>query len=80
MNHADAELRVKEIVQILANTRKAVGISQYRLAELTRLSREAIRLIEKGDRTPTLHSLLLIASALNVNLGRILEERDSTEK
>ena len=74
MNHADAELRVKKVVQILANARTSVGISQYRLAELTSLSREAIRLIEKGDRTPTLHSLLLIASALDVNLGSILGE------
>ena len=55
-------------------------MSQYRLAELTGLSREAIRLIEEGDgkRGPTLQSLLLMSDALDVDLGRIVSEANTS--
>lgn len=73
MTHAEAEKGVKRLVRELVSLRKAAGISQYRLAKLTGLSREAIRLIENGERSPTLHSLLLIASSLAAKLGPLLE-------
>lgn len=73
MTHGEAEKGVKRLVRELVSLRKAAGVSQYRIAKLTGLSREAIRLIENGERSPTLHSLLLIASSLETKLGPLLE-------
>ena len=69
-NQADSEVR--KVVAALKDRRQSLSISLYRLAELTNLSREALRLIENGDRNPTLHSLILIASALDTDLGEII--------
>ena len=72
MNHSEAEQHVKQVVQELVAARKAAGMSIYRVAELTGLSRESVRLIEIGERSPTLHSLFLISAALGCDLGKIL--------
>ena len=70
MDASDAQKVVAEFVEKLVEIRTRQGISQYRLAELTGLSREAIRLIEDGNgkRGPTLQSLVLICAALEVDL------------
>ena len=47
-------------------------ISQNRLAELTGLSRSGIRHLEAGETNPTLFTLLKIARALNVKIGRMI--------
>lgn len=73
VEHSEAEAEVKRIVGQLTALRNAAGITPYRLAKLTGLSREAIRLIESGDRSPTLHSLLLISAALETPLGKVLQ-------
>ncbi len=77
MTHAIAAERVRRVVRELAALRKAAGISQYRLAKMTGLSREAVRLIEGGERSPTLHSLFLISEALDARLGGLVEEAES---
>ena len=76
MDANSAQEIVAEFVAKLVEVRTEKGISQYRLAELTGLSREAIRLIEDGHgkRGPTLQSLLLICSALELDLGSGLME------
>ena len=66
------------MVRGLIALRAAAGISQYRLAELTGLSRETIRLIENGDNSPTLTSLLLITSALGGKLGPLVSEAENS--
>jgi transcriptional regulator with XRE-family HTH domain len=76
VNFSDADEQVSRVVKELAAIRKAAGLTPYRLAELTGLTREAIRLIEKGDRSPTLHSLLLISAALGTKLGPLLSRSE----
>lgn len=68
---SDAQEVVAAFVEMLVEIRTQQGISQYRLAELTGLSREAIRLIEdgQGKRGPTLQSLVLMCDALGLDLG-----------
>ena len=63
---------VDAVVGRLVEARLRKGISQNRLAELTGLSRSGIRHLEDGETNPTLYSLLKIAGALNVKIGRVL--------
>jgi transcriptional regulator with XRE-family HTH domain len=63
---------VDTVVARLVEARIRKRISQNRLAELTGLSRSGIRHLESGETNPTLFTLLKIARALNVKLGRAL--------
>jgi transcriptional regulator with XRE-family HTH domain len=72
----DARQLVGKVVQGLVAHRTAAGLSQYRLAELTGLSRETIRLIESGQQSPTLASLFLISTALDAKLGPLVSEAE----
>jgi len=56
----------------LGEIRVAKELSQYRLAELSGLSREAIRLIESGARSPSLQTLFLLCGALGVSASTVL--------
>ena len=47
-------------------------ISQRELASLSGLSHSGISEMESGKTSPTLHFLLLIASALDADLGEII--------
>ena len=58
----------------LAAARKAAGLTPYRVAKVTGLSAQAIHLIEKGERSPTLHSLLLVCEAVGLRLEDVLAE------
>ena len=48
------------------------GISQNLLSELSGLSRSGIRHLENGETNPTLYSLIKIAGALKVKIGRVI--------
>ena len=63
---------VDAVILRLVDTRLRKGISQNHLAELTGLSRSGLRHLEDGETNPTLYSLLKIAGALNVKLGRLI--------
>jgi transcriptional regulator with XRE-family HTH domain len=63
---------VDSVIARLVEARVNKQISQNRLAELTGLSRSGIRHLEAGETNPTLYTLLKIATALNVKLGRLI--------
>lgn len=65
----DARRAVADLVQ----TRIRLGLSQYRLAQLTGRSREAVRKIEAGDRLPTLQTFLLLCAALETDPAKLLK-------
>ena len=70
---SDPEQQVVDAVLArLVQARVKKGISQNRLAELTGLSRSGIRHLEDGETNPTLYSILKIAKALNVKIGRMI--------
>ena len=64
---------VRKAVAGLVETRKRRKLSQYRLAKLTGLSREAVRLIEAGNRVPSLHTFLLLCAALEADPAKLLK-------
>jgi transcriptional regulator with XRE-family HTH domain len=68
----------QEVVRLLAARREKVDVSKNVLAQRTGLSRAAIRLIEKRERKPTLHSLLRIAEGLGVELWKVIQAATET--
>src|SRR5215472_10808340 len=51
----------------LTALRERAGISQYRLAQLTGLSRQAFWLLERGESVPSWPTVQLIALALGLD-------------
>jgi ribosome-binding protein aMBF1 (putative translation factor) len=58
----------------LVRARLRRGLSQARLAEMTGMRQPVISRIENGRSNPNLHTLLIIAKALDVNL--MIEYKD----
>ncbi|WP_066040256.1 helix-turn-helix domain-containing protein [Herbiconiux solani] len=53
--------------------RQRFSINQMELAELAGLHFTNLGKIERGQANPSLHTILRIATALNMNPGRLLE-------
>ena len=60
-------LRLKEL-------REEQELSIYRLSKLTGLSERSIGFIEKGERTPTIESVIRLSMALGVKLADVIRE------
>jgi len=67
-----AEDGVKATVARLADARREAGLSQYRLAELSGVSREMIRQIESSSSVPTLYTFLALVLALGRDPAEII--------
>jgi transcriptional regulator with XRE-family HTH domain len=68
---------VSEIGAKLAKARAERGWSLAQLAERSGLSTAAVHKIEKNGMTPTIASLMKIASALGKSVGYFVEESDA---
>jgi transcriptional regulator with XRE-family HTH domain len=64
---------VENVCRALRAERLRQGISQQRLAEMAGISRTGLRHIESLQTSPTLHSLLRLAKALEVELVGLLK-------
>ncbi len=53
--------------------RKNMGLKQAQFAQLVGMSRDAIGLMERGEKLPRLESICKIADKLNISLSRILD-------
>jgi transcriptional regulator with XRE-family HTH domain len=51
----------------LAAAREAAGVTQYRLAQLTGLTKQTISKVEKDETAPTWQTVVLLAKALGVS-------------
>ena len=69
---------VSEIGAKLAKARADRGWSLAQLAERAGISTAAVHKIEKSGMTPTIASLMKIASALGKSVGYFVEEPDAT--
>ena len=61
--------------QCIRELRTSKGLSLRALAELSRLSTNAISLIERGDNSPTVTSLHSLATALDVPITAFFEQQ-----
>lgn len=59
---------------ILKNIRKSKGFSQKELAFASELERTYISMLERGIKSPTIHTLFKIASALEIKPSHIIEQ------
>jgi len=66
-----------QIIDMLINERKRVGLSHEKLANLAGLHRTAISHIENKKRNPTLISCLKISYALKISLGDVIKQAES---
>jgi transcriptional regulator with XRE-family HTH domain len=64
-----------QIAKNVAARRKAIGLSQKELAELTGTTQSAIARLESGGRPPRIDTLLGIAEALDCDLTVELRPR-----
>ena len=65
---------VENVCKALTQARIEQELSQQRLAEMAGISRTGLRHIESLETSPTLHSLLRLAKALDVDLSSLLSE------
>ena len=72
LNKRDAQNISDKIVAILKEERIKKGISQYKLAKDTGMSKSSILYIENGKQHPTLYTIILISKYLDVEIGRII--------
>lgn len=60
------DLEIRRFGKALRAMREQLGLSQEGFADLVDLDRSYIGGIERGERNPTLRTILRISSALNV--------------
>lgn len=68
------ELDSKIVGKVIANFRKAKGISQEVLSGLAAIGRTHLSAIERGERKPTLETLYRLSNALNIRMSDIVKE------
>lgn len=57
----DTEILIRKLIE----RRKALGITQTRLAEMTGLKQSNIARLERGTQSPNLDTVIKVASALS---------------
>ncbi|WP_338773057.1 helix-turn-helix transcriptional regulator [Nocardia vulneris] len=72
MNYVDAKLRVAFGKRIRAR-RRAMDMSQEKMAELAGLHRTYVSTIERGGQSVSLDNAAKIAKVLNVSLSELFE-------
>lgn len=60
--------------KILVKARKERGITQYRLARLTGRTIQQISQIERGQREPKISTVIMLARALGMEPGTLVNE------
>jgi transcriptional regulator with XRE-family HTH domain len=73
MDYGEADEILSCVMDRLQRERERKGISLQKLGAMSGVSRTAIGMIEKGQRSPTLVICLRVADALGLNLGNVLK-------
>jgi len=69
----------KSVGQRIRNYRTGLGLSQEKLAELSRCHPTYIGQLERGEKNATLESIERITAALGVSLSKLFEKIDCQE-
>jgi transcriptional regulator with XRE-family HTH domain len=62
--------------KLLRTRRVSAGYSQEQLALEAGLTRNYISLLELGQRSPTLRSIVRLANCFDITVGKLIEEFD----
>lgn len=62
----------------LKKLRKSRGFSQEKFAEITGLHRTYISCLERGNKNPTLCTLMSLAKALDISVSELIKDLDET--
>ena len=68
----NAQALCVRIISLLRKERERRKLSKYYVAQESGLSPQMIGYVESGERNPTLETVLRIASALDVNLEKVI--------
>lgn len=74
MNKRDAQNISDKIVEALKERRIPLGVSQYKIAQETGLSKSSILYVERLKQKPAMYTLLLIADYLEADLPEIIKK------
>ena len=77
MHDTKAQKIVERVVDQMKIRRESLGWSQRALASKAGVDPKTVSLIERGTRSPTLFTLSLLATALDLPLSQILESAES---
>jgi len=72
-NYDDHEKVCRRVAELLASERERQDTSMTKLAEAAGLAQSAMSYFEGHHRTPNLKTLLRIADALQVDLGKLIQ-------
>jgi len=74
VKHDPERKTVENVCKALIEKRLEQGLSQQRTAEISGMSRTGLRHIESLETSPTLHSLLRLARALELDLAELIKD------
>lgn len=76
---SEASEIVRSVVERLARRRQQLRLSKRQVALAAGIDPKTVGLIERGERSPTLHTLILISVALHEDLARVLSKSQKRE-
>lgn len=74
MNKREAHIISDKVVTLLKKERERQGITPYRMAMDTGLSKNSILYIERLTQKPSFYTLVIMADYLKVSLSEIIEK------
>lgn len=70
---------MSDLPQKIKEARKKKGLSQSELAEKSGVSQPAISKIERGDRSPNIITIGMLAAALDIPVSELMGDTDAKE-
>lgn len=74
MKKNEAQIISDEVVKLLREDRKAKGISNYQISQLTGLGEGTLSLIDRLKSQPSFHVLIMMATATGADLPGIIKK------
>lgn len=78
MKRNEAEIITQKVVAILEKERIRRNVPKLQISKETGLSRTALTLVENNKNSPTLRTLLMVASAINIDLKEVIAQAEQT--
>lgn len=80
MKREDAEILSRKVVEILEKKRIERKVTKLHISKETGISRTAITLMVKNKNSPTLRTLMMVASCVGVDIKDIISEAENSLK